>query len=559
MKKTNYTKTILVLVLTLILSVTTVIAMEQTSAATGRNPQTGKEIQIPASHAEGDEPVIISAKAQIFANNEEYYADAKINMIELFAESIAEYRCGVSRNNEIICEVTPYDGSDETRIESEPTLYCWGNNEVRECPREEITQSAIAESRGSGAGKVSVQDISVKSAEHEEEIEVLAWSWGASSSRALETTDPDYDQVELDFVWIVNTPLRQSDDDKPTETLSLSFTKIELAFSNEEGRGSIELSLPDLEVSENALIFTSVTFDEFAFTESQERCRVSSLLDSNDCDDRDPEVRPGTAVDEDASPEAEAKRELEAISRIISSIQLSLERCELDVCRQVGANADKRHELIEKAKDDIINSPPVVSEARSIVLEDIEALERCEAEVCREVLAQERELLRTINNYLDLDSDGDGIPELKDEDEAVLTIIERSPRVARHLDKATPFLFSARRGDEFDEEDKQEILEYLSSLNEIRGRDLGLSIALLASENPRIKEIRYNEEASLVEIEHEEEVRLLGFIKMNVRAHTTIDEQGREETKMPWWTALATKSKDRVRFKAGADISKSVN
>jgi hypothetical protein len=51
---------------------------------------------------------------------------------------------------------------------------------------------------------------------------------------------------------------------------------------------------------------------------------------------------------------------------------------------------------------------------------------------------------------------------------------------------------------------------------------------------------------------------LLGFIPFSVRAKTTIDSEMNEKTTYPWWSFLATKEKG-VKFKAGAELSKSVN
>ena len=554
------------------------LEMDSDNLLVGRNPQTGKEIQIAARYADVDDDFFTSASsAKIVLGDVEYFADVKVSMIELVdIIDSSNYRCGVSKNNEVVCEVTPNDGSDASMISDDNSLYCWGNNEFRSCPDEEIIQSSDSRGKGGGAGKVSVQDINIKSSsESEGEIEILSWSWGHSSLRS-EPVDPDEEVVELSYVWFVNSEPESSSDDVPSESLSLSFSKVELAFENEDSDGFIEVDFPVVEVSKNSIVFTSITFDEFAFSQGGERCRVYSILYSDDCDDLDNEVRPSVVVDgSDGFSKADAKRALDEFSAKISSIQSSLERCDLDVCKQVGLNADKRHGLVNRAKEDVVNSPPVVSEVRGIVLEDIDSLSNCDDEVCREVLLEERELLRMVDSlivsiansgdtiwpseWLDMNISLSRYEEANNEDSSLVSERQR-PRLPEHVvDRATPVLFSAGRGDRFSDEEREELREYLSSLGDVRGRDFGLSVALLASENPRVREVRFNEQTNMVEIEHDEELRLLGFIRMNARVHTMIDEAGNENTRRPWWSFLASSSGERVRFKAGADMSKSVN
>jgi hypothetical protein len=527
---------------------------------TGRNPQTGKEIKIAARSVSDEELSLVPTSAKISIGDDVYNVGARISVVELVNYNpSSHYRCGVSRNNEIVCEVTPFDGSDMSRGEDH-SLYCWGKGGLRECPSEQISRSV--QTRGSGSGKVSVQDIKMSSRSEgsEGEIEVLSWSWGSSTlGRASDFSDADGDSVDFSYVWFVRG------DDRPTESLSLSFGKIEITYSTQGGsKGVVEVDFPELSVSKNTLVFTTVVLDEFAVSENRGRCRVSTLLDTGDCDDTDPDVRPDIVVDvDDSTVNVESvQRALDMLLERVNDIKSYLERCDSDVCRQVSESADGRKKLLTEAKENLRSSDRYLNEVRLIVRQDIALLERCDTDVCLEVLAQERELLRLLNNYLDADLEGDGIPDyldVDDDNDNVPTRAQQRARVPERIDRSTPVLFSAVGGDRLEESEKEEIREYLSSLSELRGRDLGLSIALIASENPRVREVRYNNETNTVEVKHSEEVRLLGFIRLNAGAHTTIDAEGNEETRLPWWAALARKSDNRVRFKAGADISKSVN
>lgn len=428
------------------------------STRIGRNPQTGKEIQIAARTA--NKATITTDAGKV------YYADVELShkSLDKASPALANTVCGISQDNELVCEVTPFNREDDGK------LYCWGKNELRECPDKELM---LETGRGGGSGKVSVSNFKIesKAQAHEDEIEVFSWSWGSSRDSGYSDVDGDGfgDELELSYVWSVNKKSDNSSN-KPAETLSLSFTKIEFSSGNGGSGGYIQVDLPELEVQKDSLIFTTINFEEFAVSNNNERCELSRILVGDDCDDYDSDIRPDRVVDVTGG----------------------------------------------------------------IVLED------------------GREMRKDSNNvspdFLDLDDDGDGI----------LTRTGNNTRIIKHLDKATPLIFSSNNNEEFDEEDKENIREYLSNLDEIKGRDFGLSVALAASENPRVREVRYREDTNTVEIEHNEEVRFLGFVKLNARALTTIDEQGNEETKYPWWSALATKS-EKSRFKAGAELSKKVN
>lgn len=402
------------------------------------------------THAEG--------RVILTVNGEEFYTNARVVSAELSGALASDARCGFSRGGEIVCEVTPVDGTEQRSDDN--SIYCWGKNELRECPRTEIVP-------GQGAGKVSIGDISLSSrSSGDDTIEVLSWSWGSSS--ASRTTDPDDDTAQLSYVWFVSGEPASSD--RPVETLSLSFTKLEMGFSGDNGNdGIIEIEIPDMKVHANSLLFTTVSFSELVRDRDDAVCGTTDhLIMEGDCNDEDASVRPGIAVDVDR-----------------------------DDSNQTG-------------------------------LSDVSA-----------------DVVENISSDLSRDEDSDSLE------------IEQRGGISGYIDKSTPVLFSAGQGVTLDESDKDEIREYLSTLTEFRGRDLGLSITILASENPRIREVIYHNDTNVVEIEHDEEVRLLGFIRMNVNSRTTVHEDGTEETKRPWWTFLARKSE--VRFKAGADLSGNVN
>lgn len=121
---------------------------------------------------------------------------------------------------------------------------------------------------------------------------------------------------------------------------------------------------------------------------------------------------PLVAAEESTLPSDEdTKKALEGFSRSIDTIQSALEKCGTEICRDVSANADKRHELVMRAHEDIDNADRYVTQVQTIVRADIAALEKCGTEICREVLAQEKELLVLVDEFLDSDSDGDAIPD----------------------------------------------------------------------------------------------------------------------------------------------------
>jgi hypothetical protein len=510
----------------------------------------------------------IDAKATIKTTNGEiFFVDTKVRTTYLDKSSPLlakatngdfelDISCGVSDTKEIVCK------SNHLENDGGGDVFCWGNNELRACPDVEIETS-----RGGGAGKVSIQDFKIESTSSQggdgPESSIEAYYQGFLTP----STDPDDDSLALSYVWSVRE--EPSSSGGPSEDVRLSFSKIEIKYSVEDtdggSSGLIVVDLPEMSVYQNSLMLTEILFANSAKSDDGRVCGVTShLLSGGDCDDDDPVITPESKAD--------AKKALDGFTRAITSIQSSLARCETAVCRQVSANADKRLELIQRATTSITTARPIAREIRSIVHRDIATLERCETDICRDVLSQEKQLLSSINDYLDLDADSDGfadpsrvanqIPDYLDVDDdgdGIPAVISCGLPCIRNESMPPYTLFSSEQKNGFDEGDKVVIRDYLLSLSELQGRDFGLSVALAASENPRVREVRYNNETNIVEVEHEEDVKLLGFIPVIARATTTLDDEGREETKYPWWATFATKAENKVKFKAGAELSKGVN
>ncbi len=231
----------------------------------------------------------------------------------------------------------------------------------------------------------------------------------------------------------------------------------------------------------------------------------STACVGNDCDDVDSDVRPGATVDVSGEIMLEDGRELRS------------QDCTDDSC-VVGIAA--------RCGDDrcVVSAAEHCREDRCVA----EVARHCDGGVCREQLRR---------------------------DDAV---IHRDIASRTAADKATPLLARGVSPRNLTGEDRDGIREYLRNQSELRGADFGLAVALLASENERVRSIRYDEERNIVEVEHEEEMRLFGFLRVQATSKTTVHEDGTEETRRPWWSFLAAKD-NNPKFKAGADLSKSVN
>jgi hypothetical protein len=181
----------------------------------------------------------------------------------------------------------------------DPDLFCWGSGIRRACPR--------------GVGGGITPGNSLEATARRDPVEVLAWSWG----RAI--VDPDDDENTFEYAWFLSGEGREADligsvesvsgavpradEGAPSETLSLSFTKIELAAAGtppgEEGsiRVPLERVEPGLHLVRVALHRRDLPL-----------CGVTNhFLFGTDCDDTDPPVRPGLRGTGDA-PEVAAER-----------------------------------------------------------------------------------------------------------------------------------------------------------------------------------------------------------------------------------------------------------
>ena len=107
------------------------------------------------------------------------------------------------------------------------------------------------------------------------------------------------------------------------------------------------------------------------------------------------------------------------------------------------------------------------------------------------------------------------------------------------------------------EEEKLGVREYLRGVDKLEGNDFGLAVALHASENEKVREVRYDNVTNTVQIVHDEEMRLFGLFRMSALSRTVLHEDGREEVNRPWWSFLASKN-DTFSFKsASSDLLQS--
>jgi hypothetical protein len=475
---------------------------------TGRNPQTGKEIKIAAGR--GDTPSFIATIAKITINDNSYYADSGVSIIELLdITPSSEYRCGISKSDKVVCKVTPFDGSISNRGDDGSRLYCWGKGELRECPDDEIV-SETGSRGGGGAGKASFKNVA---GSHEEEIEILSWSWGSGSTSR---STADSNTSDLSYVLSISGKSDNSSG-APAETLSLSFTKIELSFGGNNGLGTtIEVEFPEMQVSQNSLILTTLSFSNIIDADGNghpdllelifsEPLVITDALDANGIAKAIPPTIKGIAVDDPNNRVGEVPDYLDLDSDGDSFPDLDEDGDGLPPYLDLDDDGDGLPSYLDLDSDG-----------------------------------------DGLPSYLDLDSDGDGLPsylDLDNDGDTILTKSDKETRKSMSM-RASPVLFSVGSNDNFDEDDKEEIKEYLSGLVEIKGRDLGLSIALIASDNPRVHEVRYDVERRVVEVEHDEQVYLLGFIPMQARTISILDEGGIIETRRPWWSFLARKTPD---------------
>lgn len=106
-----------------------------------------------------------------------------------------------------------------------------------------------------------------------------------------------------------------------------------------------------------------------------------------------------------------------------------------------------------------------------------------------------------------------------------------------HRDVATRAM---REPSSVTEDEKKQLRAVLDNKQTLTKEEFGLSVALAVSDNPRVKEVLFNNQTSETKIVHEEEVRLFGFIRTTANAETIIDADGNMQTKRPWWARLGS-------------------
>ena len=92
-------------------------------------------------------------------------------------------------------------------------------------------------------------------------------------------------------------------------------------------------------------------------------------------------------------------------------------------------------------------------------------------------------------------------------------------------------------------EEKKSIRLRIQNKTRLETQDLALAIAYNNSENPNVREVRYNPETKDVEVLHDTQLKLFGLININTPVKTVIDEERSEKTTYPWRAFFATKKK----------------
>lgn len=239
------------------------------------------------------EPTVSKTEGRVLLtiDGNTFSTDAKTTITVL--PEISEYICGVSRDDKIVCQVTPSDGAKSRG--ADPTLWCWGKGELRECPDEEII--SVAECRS--LGRMKCNDVTLERISESEEIDILSWSWGVAESSSA--TDVDDDKIELSYVWTISGKSGNSSD-RPTESVSFNFEKIKIEYStgNNDSGGTIEVELPEMRVAKDSLIFTTVLLGNRAVKDNGQYCGTTNhLLTGGDCNDEDVSRPPGDSERQD--------------------------------------------------------------------------------------------------------------------------------------------------------------------------------------------------------------------------------------------------------------------
>ncbi|MFT4308445.1 MAG: hypothetical protein ACMXYM_03685 [Candidatus Woesearchaeota archaeon] len=155
-------------------------------------------------------------------------------------------------------------------------------------------------------------------------------------------------------------------------------------------------------------------------------------------------------------------------------------------------------------------------------------------------------------DYLDPDDDGDGVVTRTEEERDRAAREEAHRAVAARLADAQErrALLNVRS---WNDDDAERVRDYLESLEVFEGRDFGLTVAYHVSGNERVRDVHYDEESGRVRIEHDERIRLFGFIPISVRAQSTI-ENGEMRTDYPWYARLGAIERDGIQGQLGTSL-----
>lgn len=575
-----------------------------------RNPQTGKEIRIAEKNTQ-------TTAAQIKqTDGEVYFVD--VTLIHAASTiSSTDANCNLSDINEIKCEVQPFDG--ESRMDGgEGNSYCWGRNELRECPNEELlTQEEQARRYGES---ITIHNIQAQSFHRTNSPESAIETYYQGFTNQY--VDLDEDRVELISVWSAR------EEDTSTETVRLGFGNINVQYSatNNNGRGGVmSIDAPEMTVPANTLLFTTAQFGDAVFRADGSLCATTNhFLREGRCDDgfSDKAAAAGDGVGEIlkthvcpihgyrliiARPAGYAstasERVLQAeimnkhfhatwneVSALINNYgpdQLSYFKLPQDLdfnaqryCNRDGHMIPVDTDVYQVSLAHYNNYNGVTS-----IFSD-NNIETAPLHLVVSAYNQRRnqgDALPPTCNYGCLSGSSGVMPDTKPADINFGNIdfgdtdprdpttnpggVDVTPGVGGNSGVDTTYsddkqitvvhkttLAHGLSPHELSKEDKQELNEYLQNKTTLTGAQLGLAIAVSATEN--VRNIRYNNQTNTIIIKHDEEMKLLGIISVRGKATTTIHESGIEETKRPWWSFLATKQ-ERVGFKAGADLSKS--
>lgn len=458
------------------------------SASTGRNPQTGKEIQIAASTGGGMGKVTVtSLEIQRPAQTSCYSS----------AEAI---HCGVEREDDrtIWC----WGKSCEASIQSdeEGSIYCWGRScpaQAIECPScQEEYEHARSQSEMREEWNLEGENVDLLSTvSHEDNIYFAL----------LSDVDVEVGELNLDSKSISSKTISssQDSDEHESDMQTLSFFNVELAS------GTIS---PDIYAhcgdGDNSCV------QEVASQCPNDSCVAEAAAHCSD----------GSCVAEVASHCSN--------DRCIAEV--ALDHCRDDRC--FAALAD--HCMDDRCLEALASArrPP-------------------------ETITQQGRILDSNETRAVLDEDRD-MEQATSENEITSRVL-LPPNISQADRRASAALSAGNmtRGIsplDISQEDRNIIREHLSSVQNPTSADFGLAVAYTASQNERVKSIRYDEERNVVEIEHEEDLRLFGIFNVKADSKTTIHSDGVEQVRRPWWSFLASKPDTSSFRRASANVLQSI-